>query len=861
MKMKDENRIVLLSLVSGLLLWVIDAAVDAFLFQGGPFLGSLFSRDAHEIYFRVLIASCIFLFGVLAARLLARRREAEERYRNIVELSSDFIYISDQDGRLLYMNNAGIRNLEYDPADIIGKPFSEFLHAADREKTFEKRREMAALNVDALNFENRYVTRSGRPITVLHNVRVLRNKNGAFMGTQGIARDITQRKEVEEESEKAMARLADEKARSESILAAIGDGIGIIDPEFRVIYQNQVHKDMVGGDKTGAVCYRAYAGSDSVCPGCPVAQSIRDGGIHTLEKTVTVNNEVRSLEIKSSPLCDFSGNIIAGIETVRDITGRKKAQERLKLFSEAIEEAMDGIQIVNLDGTVIYSNKAVSGIYGFTPDELLGKHVNDMNADKGFAERVILPSIRENGRWLGEVEVCHKDGKTFPIWLSTSLVKDDEGVPIAMVGIIRDITQRKQAEHILRRHREQLLKLVEDRTNELSRTNEQLRGEIADRVKIEEELLKAKKLESLGILAGGIAHDFNNFLSSILGNVELAMLDIDRGSRAYQQLESAEKASLRAQDLTQQLLTFSRGGTPIKKTTDIGELVREAAGFALRGSRGTFEFSMADNLKLVEVDQGQMAQVVHNLVINADHAMPDGGAIKIRCLHVVRDDDDMLPERENGYVKVSIEDHGIGIPKEHLSSIFDPYFTTKQKGSGLGLATTYSIVQKHGGRITVESELGRGTVFNVYLPALQETKLKHKAEEPSPRQGSGSILVMDDETEVRETTGNILLRLGYEVDYAADGQEVIARYRSAMDAGRPFGLVIMDLTVPGGMGGLEALKMLRAMDPAVKAVVSSGYSNDPVMADFRKYGFSGIVTKPYRLKELSEVVHRIMIER
>jgi PAS domain S-box-containing protein len=858
MKLNNEHKVIASSLVAGLLLWFVDAVLDAFVFKRSMFPASLFDLSAQELYFRCFIFLGLLLFGFVISRMLAKNREAEERYRNIIELSSDIIYTCDKDGRLVFMNDAAFRILEYAPDEIVGRPLTEIFHHEDREKTFEKRMEMTRTGVDAVNFENRCVTRSGRPITVLHNVRPLRDGKGAFIGMQGIARDITLRKMVEEELKRAVAKIADEKARSESILAAIGDGINIIDHDYRVIYQNHVHKEMVGGDKTGQYCYQAFSGRDSICPGCPITASFKDNGIHVMEKTGVENGKTWTREIKAAPLMDLTGRTVAGIETVRDITDRKKAGERLKLFSEAIEEAMDGIQIVDLDGSIIYSNKAVQAIYGFTPDELSGKNVSEMNADREFAGRVIFPSIRTTGKWNGELMVVHKDGRTFPIWLSTALVKDERGMPIAMVGIIRDITESKQVEEIMNRHREQLIKLVEARTEEITKTNEQLRKEIADRELVEDELLNAQKLESVGILAGGIAHDFNNLLASILGNIGLAMLDVDHDHRAFKRLVSAEKASLRAQDLTQQLLTFSKGGVPVKNTADIRELVKESASFALRGSRVNYQFSFDGNLRLVDVDEGQMSQVIHNLVINADHAMPEGGTIAIRCSNVADGVPDILPSLEHGYVRVSVEDHGIGIPKEHLTKIFDPYFTTKQKGSGLGLATTYSIVKKHGGHIAVESEQGRGTTFHVYLPALLQTKPYKKAEEGSPSPGAGAILVMDDDAEVRETTGNVLRRLGYDVELTGDGREAVERYRQARDEGRVYDLVIMDLTVPGGMGGKEALKKLREMDPDVKAIVSSGYSNDPIMADFKTYGFNGVVTKPYRVKELSEEVQRVI---
>jgi PAS domain S-box-containing protein len=479
------------------------------------------------------------------------------------------------------------------------------------------------------------------------------------------------------------------------------------------VFQNSVHREMIKGDKTGLYCYQAYSDSNDICEGCPVVKTLEDGGIHVLQKKLVHGIADQVIEIKSSPLRDPSGNIVAVIEAVRDITERKSFVEKLTVFSKAVEEAMDGIQLIDRNGHVMYSNKAIEKIYGFTPDELKGMHVNDMNADKEFASRVIIPQIRQYGRWSGEVVVTHKKGHTFPIWLSSALVTDDAGNPTAMVGIIRDMTERKKAEDLLNSHREQLVRLVEERTSELYQANEKLRKEIADREKLEDELLKAQKLESMGILAGGIAHDFNNLLAAMLANISLAILDVGRGHPAYEQLSAAEKASLRAQDLTRQLLTFSKGGFPVKRTTDLMELIGDSSGFALRGSRVKCEISKAEDLHLVDVDQGQISQVIHNLVLNADHAMPEGGTVSIHCSNVEVGKNSALPLKEGSYVRVSIEDNGVGIPREHIAKIFDPYFTTKQKGSGLGLATSYSIIKKHGGHISVESKLGAGTIFSV----------------------------------------------------------------------------------------------------------------------------------------------------
>jgi CheY-like chemotaxis protein len=343
-----------------------------------------------------------------------------------------------------------------------------------------------------------------------------------------------------------------------------------------------------------------------------------------------------------------------------------------------------------------------------------------------------------------------------------------------------------------------------------------------------------------------------------MGNISLAMLDIQPSAVPYRQLEAAERASLRAQDLTRQLLTFSKGGAPVKRTTVVSELIKESAGFALRGSRVRHEFSFAEDLWMIDVDEGQISQVIHNLVINADHAMPAGGIVAIRCENVTLDESTGLPVRPGDYVKVSVRDNGVGIPRDHLTKIFDPYFTTKQKGSGLGLATSYSIIKKHGGHILAESEQGVGTVFSLYLPAARDAKMPEKADETKLLTGTGKILLMDDEEDVRHTTGDVLKRLGYNVDFAEDGARAIELYTQAIAAGQPFDAVIMDLTVPGGMGGKEALAKLLHIDPKAKAIVSSGYSNDPIMADYLTYGFCGVVTKPYRIKDLGETLHGVL---
>ncbi|MBA7519214.1 Sensor kinase CckA [subsurface metagenome] len=382
--------------------------------------------------------------------------------------------------------------------------------------------------------------------------------------------------------------------------------------------------------------------------------------------------------------------------------------------------------------------------------------------------------------------------------------------------------------------------------------------DITERRMMEEELLKAQKLESVGFLAGGIAHDFNNILTSILGNIEIAKMGLYQDNKITERLTKAEKATLQAKNLTQQLLTFSKGGVPVKKVVSVSELLRESANFALRGSNVRVKFSSPDNLWSVEVDEGQVSQVISNLIINADQAMPKGGIIELFAENVTAAAEDSLPLKNGKYVKISIKDHGTGISEEHLPKIFDPFFTTKKKGSGLGLATSYSIVKKHGGCITAESQLGAGTTFSIYVPATKKKIPEQGYSKERILFGKGRVLVMDDEEPIRELVAQMLSHCGYEVTTVKDGVEAMELYKKERDNGRPFDVVIMDLTIPGGMGGKEATQRLLEIDPGVKVIVSSGYSNDPIMADYKKYGFCGVIAKPYRIKELSEVLKKVI---
>jgi signal transduction histidine kinase/CheY-like chemotaxis protein len=418
-------------------------------------------------------------------------------------------------------------------------------------------------------------------------------------------------------------------------------------------------------------------------------------------------------------------------------------------------------------------------------------------------------------------------------------------------GLVADLREAKNRADALNEHLETR---VEERTAELQLAAEHLRAEMTQRREIEEELFKARKLESLGVMAGGIAHDFNNFLTVVQGNLEIARMQLDAGDPVQAVLSRTAMACQRAAFLSSQLLTFAKGGVPVRRVLAVKEIVNDAAGLARAGSQIAIELYLSDDLRAVEVDSGQMVQALHNILVNAMQSMPGGGIVEIHAVNaIVRD----RPAAE-ARVRISIRDYGCGIPFDVLPRIFDPYFTTKPGASGLGLATAFAIIAKHGGSLSVESKAGAGSTFTVDLPA--------SLAQPAPRpvapvvsKGAERLLIMDDEEALRQLLETALGKLGYHVAAARDGAEAIALCEEACAKGRAFDAALLDLTVNGGMGGLEAAARLKQVDPKLKLIVSSGYSDAPVMANYRKYGFDGVIRKPWALAEISEVFRKLLV--
>ncbi len=515
-----------------------------------------------------------------------------------------------------------------------------------------------------------------------------------------------------------------------------------------------------------------------------------------------------------------------GLMLLDNITNRKIIERSLlaseRRYRKLYDSMLDGFVSLDMNGRVIEFNSAYQQITGYPLEELYSLTVWNLTPTRWHdtQKKIIQEQVLTRGHSdLFEKEYKRKDGTLVPLELRIYLIQDENGNNTGMWSIVHDITKRKQTEN---------------------------------------ELLKTSKIESLGIFAGGIAHDFNNLLTAIMGNISIAKLDCPPESKNYEILTEAEKASERAKDLTMQLLTFSKGGAPIKKIASIRDLLVDTADFVLRGSQIKSTFDIPGSLWNAEVDEGQISQVIHNLVLNCREAMPGGGIVTISAENRVITSKDNLPFTLGNYLAIKISDTGYGIPKKHLHKIFDPFFTTKEKGSGLGLSVTYSIIRKHNGYINVESTEQNGTCFTIYLPATEHTIAAAISHPDRKDLNGGRVLVMDDDDMVLDVGMKILGRLGFETVGAHDGKEAIELYKTARQTGRPFDFVIMDLTVPGGMGGKETITILREFDPTVKAIVSSGYSIDPVMADYRAFGFSGVVAKPYAVEDLKEVIQSIM---
>lgn len=553
------------------------------------------------------------------------------------------------------------------------------------------------------------------------------------------------------------------------------------------------------------------------------------------EETIPLPDAELTFITSKFPLHDHDGTISAVGGFCTDITRRKHVEKKLeaeqKRLAVTLRSIGDGVITTDTDGRVVLVNIVAEKLTGWSQEEAVGRPVEEIfhiiNERTGSVCENPITKVIALGKIIGlsnHTVLVAKDGTRRDLADSGAPIYNDANEMIGGVLVFRDVSSQRM---------------------------------------MEEDLLKAKKLESVGVLAGGIAHDFNNFLMAIMGNIELAKMTMGSNHESAKLLNTAHKAGKRAQMLTQQLLTFSKGGAPVRKTAHLNEIIKDSALFVLSGSNVTCSFDFPENLWPAHFDEGQISQVIQNLTLNADRAMPHGGKITISCRNYICKKDNTLPVAPGKYVEVIFQDTGTGIPHKYLSKIFDPYFSTApaggNQGSGLGLSIVYSIISKHDGTIQVTSQKERGATFTFYLPASPAHDVDQKTSRPAMHTGKGKILIMDDENMIAELAEKMLAMLGYETAVASDGQQAITQYVQAQKEGTPYDAVILDLTVPGGMGGKEAASQLLAVAPEAKIIASSGYTNDPVMSDYKLYGFVGVIAKPYQLREISDTLQSLMI--
>jgi two-component system cell cycle sensor histidine kinase/response regulator CckA len=523
----------------------------------------------------------------------------------------------------------------------------------------------------------------------------------------------------------------------------------------------------------------------------------------------------------------IDGKPVGRVWSFRDVTERRRAEDALQQSKETLQKIMDGSSAIifakDLEGKYIFINSLFEKLFHVTKAEIIGKTDQDI-FPKEAADAFRAADVRalHAGGPIEVEEAVPQDGGIHSYLSLKFPLYDNNNIPYAVCGMATDITERK---------------------------------------KLEEQSLKYHKLESIGTLAGGIAHDFNNLLQGVFGYISLAKMTAQNPEKRTAALDQAEKALHQSINLTTQLLTFSKGGKPAKKRIDFRPVIEDSTKFTLSGSRSDFRISIPEDLWQVEADAGQVGQVVQNIVLNADQSMPTGGIVRVTASNLNRGDASLPPALPSGdYIMIAIEDTGEGIPEQYLTRIFDPYFTTKEQGSGLGLATSYSIVRNHGGFIDVKTKSGAGSTFSIYLPALASQIKTEAVEKPQPaaKTGRARILVMDDEEVIRNLSRELLGLLGHDIEVVEHGQAALEKYRSAIAEGRPFDVVILDLTIRGGMGGVETVQHLLKIDPNVKAIVSSGYSDDAATANYLTQGFKMSLKKPYNVDALKKALETVL---
>ncbi|OGG01038.1 MAG: hypothetical protein A3F83_12835 [Candidatus Glassbacteria bacterium RIFCSPLOWO2_12_FULL_58_11] len=843
--MSDSRKILLYSVLAGAGTWLIDALATWIFFDSGRSLPDLlfFNVPEHDIYMRLYVFLIILLFGVISASMLRKSRRAEAELKkkenllsNIIDQSPFSTWIANAHGTNIRQNRAyrELMGIE-DDSQTVGKYnllednlFQEHGYLEKLEKVFLQGLPATFIADYDLGLVEHVEVPKGRRKLLKTTIFPIKDEEGRVINAVVQHEDITEKKKVED-------AIRESEERFRTIFDISRDLLAIIDESGRVQWANLAWCDTFGYKPDSPVDWFDKLHPEHLDRFVDYWETMLVGAAeitnqefryHTKSgKYIYLETTVRRIEIGQWVLLYFDGH---------DVTARKRVEKKLAEEKERLAITLrsigDGVIATNESGEVILINRAAERLTGWSQEEAVGRPLPELF--KIFEEASGAP-LEYTADWLmnrnpenetfRDIILQARSGEERLVVPGAAPINDRNGRVIGLVLVFSDVTEKRRAE---------------------------------------KELQRADKLESLGSLAGGIAHDFNNVLTAILGNIELAGIYATGHENVVESLERAKEASLTAKELTGRLLTFSKGGAPLKRKMAVSGLIRQAVSLALSGSNVKSELELDNDLWPVEVDSDQLTQALNNIIINSVQAMPEGGEIRLRAENLPELEVSSDQQSRGSAIRITLSDNGPGIPRAHLPKIFDPFFTTKERGSGLGLAVVYSVVRRHGGRISVSSEVGKGTSFEIALPAFPEEKREsgsfHSAAQPL--QGL-RILLMDDEMIVRNIAVRMLEYLGHEVVTAEDGTEAIEKYKRETSGGRPYDLAILDLTVPGGMGGRETIKELKQFDPAVKAIVTSGYSGDPVLSDYRKFGFSGSLVKPYIMEEVREVLNSVFSAR
>ncbi len=750
-------------------------------------------------------------------------RTAHDELTAIFDSAGMGILVVDREMRVLAWNKKSEDQFRFDRSVAQGRFCRELLCLVDHREDCPARKavETGRSCQQDMDLAGRHYNMVATPI---------KDTAGAVSRIVLVYMDMTERRQAQEELQRSKERYRDLFENSTDLIQVLG-------ADSSIRYVNKAWLDALGYQAEELPRLSIF---DLIHPDCldcgPEFKSVVCGDRDGRFETTFITKQGGRIVVEGNVSAITENDKFMGTRGIfRDITERKRIETMVAAEREQLAVTLrsigDGVITTDINGNVVLINKVAEGLTGWKQTEARGRPIRDVFplVDEKTNEPRVSPveQVLRTGRACeleGHAFLIARDGSRFLITDSVAPIMDRDSVISGTVLVFRDITERRK---------------LEDRIN------------------------KSEKIESLGVLAGGIAHDFNNLLNAIIGNIDIGKKFSVPDSEVYKSLVRTEKASTRAKELTQQLLTFSKGGAPVKKLAAIGDLIRDTADFGTRGSGVRCEFSLPEELWDAEIDEGQISQVISNLVINAVQAMPRGGTMHITGRNTTVKPGEFQDLKPGNYVNIIVQDTGRGIPQEQIGRIFEPYFSTKEGGSGLGLATTYSIIKKHEGAIDMESIVETGATFTIFLPASPEHAgpvVPPSVADPDEKR-TGRILLMDDDELVRETAGVILDLLGYSVDFAADGKAALEMYQKARSSKTPYDVVIMDLTIPGGRGGKDAIRDLLELDPAAKAIVSSGYSNDAVMANYGWYGFRGIIIKPYTMDELSEELRRVMEQK